>query len=605
MRHRHILPLVLLAGATACKDAPLTPRTPSAPDEPRYATTGGGATDIRAGYGYVCLLRGGRIVCLGENDEGQPIGTHTAATGSFVQLTAGRTHACGLRSDGAVECFGANDFGEAPPLKRAPTGSFRFVSAGLSHTCAVRTDGSLECWGSNAHGEAPPVWAPQTGTFTEVAANSNRTCAMRNDGVVECRGFHLGSPSVRVSPSGSYVMLAQSVGITFCVLRNSGLPECWGDQPNLGSGSFLELVVGGTHECALRSDGIAVCGGYPYSWNGPQERTVTGREEGKVTGARWTRITAGSYHTCGLRPDGYFECFGSQTIGSNSPDVTPAAEPPKAWLRWGRMRIDFRDINSNELRTDIERSLANGDGSWTRVGTVGANREWFTDSTATAGATYVYRIRACNNAGCSYWELSNEARFPAAAPPAPKVTAAGYVCGFASCARVAWTVDNTFVDTFRIQRSVNTGPRYGPWENMPPQSRSTTAFDNYGLTPGARYLYRVAACNIRGCSAYVTSNPFVAPMPPPPHAPADLTADMLFNHMHLVWGDVANETTYELQRREYNGTAWSPWSEPVVRTMNETSDDQAVVPGTLYQWRIRACNQGGCSAYTYSAPTRA
>ena len=33
--------------------------------------------------------------------------------------------------------------------------------------------------------------------------------------------------------------------------------------------------------------------------------------------------------------------------------------------------------------------------------------------------------------------------------------------------------------------------------------------------------------------------------------------------------------------------------------------DDAVTPGILYEYRIRACNQGGSSSYTYSAPTRA
>jgi len=75
--------------------------------------------------------------------------------------------------------------------------------------------------------------------------------------------------------------------------------------------------------------------------------------------------------------------------------------------------------------------------------------------------------------------------------------------------------------------------------------------------------------------------------------------------MHIVWGDVATETTYELQRREYDGAAWGAWSEPVVRVTNTTNDDQYVTAGTLYQWRIRACNRGGCSAYTSSEPTRA
>jgi hypothetical protein len=75
--------------------------------------------------------------------------------------------------------------------------------------------------------------------------------------------------------------------------------------------------------------------------------------------------------------------------------------------------------------------------------------------------------------------------------------------------------------------------------------------------------------------------------------------------MHIVWGDVLTETGYELQRREYAGSDWGPWSEPVGRAMNDTHDEQVVAAGTLYQWRIRACNQGGCSAYTNSEPVRA
>jgi hypothetical protein len=441
-----------------------------------------------------------------------------------------------------------------------------------------------------------------------VTANANRTCALRNDGIAECQGFHMGTPTIRALTGGWYVTLGTSTGTSFCVERNTGLIECWGDQQgSLGSGPFVDLTVGASHACVLRS-GTAVCSGLSYSWEGPGERSITAWHSPASPGP-WARITAGTYHSCGLRPDGHFECFGQQTIGSDAPDVVPSADTPKSALSGGSVRVEWRDINSNELRTEVDRSVADADGTpttWTHAGVLGANQTSFSDSMAVPGAIYVYRIRVCNNAGCSDWAQSNATRYPSATPPTPSgVAASGYVCGFASCGKVTWTADITFVDSFQVQRRAMTGSAYGEWATVARLDRQRTTFDSYGLAPGTTYQYRVAACNIHECSDYGTSNSFVAPTPPPPAAPADLIAAMAGAYMHIVWGDVATETTYELQRRQFDGGDWGAWSEPVVRTMNVTSDDQWVVTGTLYQWRIRACNQGGCSAWTSSEPTRA
>lgn len=378
--------------------------------------------DISAGYDYVCRLRSGIIRCFGSDGMGQPIGEHRAAAGSFVQLSAGQTHACGLRGDGVVECFGSNEYGEAPAQKRAATGSFTQVSAGLAHSCAVRSDGAMECWGNNQNGEAPAVVAPQSARFIVVTAFANRTCALRNDGAVECRGYRHGSPDVTVLPGGWYVKIGTSVGSTVCFERNSGLGECWGAQPNLGSGPFEELTAGASQECVLRPGGTAFCAGNASSFEGPGERSLTAAAPGSIRPPAWARIAAGSYHTCGLRADGYFECFGLQTIGSDAPDVVPSADAPRSALSGGSVRISWRDINSNELRTEIDRSVADAGGNpttWARAGVLAANTTGFTDGLATPGGIYVYRIRVCNDAGCSGWAQSNATPYPAASPPVP------------------------------------------------------------------------------------------------------------------------------------------------------------------------------------------
>jgi hypothetical protein len=606
MLRRHVIPLVLLIGVTACQDTPLlTP--PSDPDEPERAVLGGGASDLRSGYDFVCTLRSGVVVCFGERDEGQPIGAHRASTGSIVQVDAGATHVCGLRSDGAVQCWGSNEYGQAPGLQTASTGSFVQVSGGLAHSCAVRTDGSVECWGLNDYGQAPPVKAPQTGKFTQVNASAHNSCALRSDGVIECWGHHTGAPAVRTAPSGKgvYAQLADGIATTNCAITTDGTFDCWGYVGGFFAGPFVQAGSAGTHRCALLTTGIAQCWGYPLSWQGPAERSITDHA--------WPRISVGSYHTCGLRPDGYFECFGFQSIGSNAPDVVPDRPthyPPETTLlvESSRIRIEWADVNSNELRTEVERSVADSERyptTWTRVGVVGVNRHVFDDSVQ-VGRTYVHRVRVCNDAGCSEWAESEATAFPPGAPPVPSsVSARGYSCDYSTCATVSWAMaDITFVERYQLFRRSDPGTGWTAWQNMSDQSRTTTSYSNFGLTPGVSYQYRIRACNARGCSAYRASNIFVAPTPPPPARPEVVEAYWMGNYMLVSWSDVATETSYQIQRRQQSGDTWGSWTTPLDRYMNTTSIEDFATPNGVFQYRVRACNAGGCSSFRYSEPTQ-
>lgn len=93
-----------------------------------------------------------------DDRRGQVLGGQRRRTGAFiahvtkveaqftyVSVSAGDDHTCGLTSTGVVECWGRTNRGQATP-KSLSSGSFVSVSAGNQYTCGVPSTGKLECW---------------------------------------------------------------------------------------------------------------------------------------------------------------------------------------------------------------------------------------------------------------------------------------------------------------------------------------------------------------------------------------------------------------------------------------------------------------------------
>jgi alpha-tubulin suppressor-like RCC1 family protein len=142
------------------------------------------AMTIAAGYDHSCALDTvGLAWCWGSNALGQ-LGTATLSYGpgvisagpvdvangiSFVQITAGENHTCGLTGGGQIYCWGSNARGQlgnsdvgaggaqsvspTPVLVTAPGLVFMAVSAGDQHTCALTIDNRALCWGDNQYGQ--------------------------------------------------------------------------------------------------------------------------------------------------------------------------------------------------------------------------------------------------------------------------------------------------------------------------------------------------------------------------------------------------------------------------------------------------------------------
>ena len=130
-------------------------------------------TSLTTGNVHTCgLTSDGTAYCWGLNTEAQlgsvgmikiptPVAVPTELR--FAALTAGTNHTCGLTADGTAYCWGGNGSGQlgdgtmgiGGPSPEPVLGGLTFValSAGAEHTCGLIAEGVAYCWGSNNSGQ--------------------------------------------------------------------------------------------------------------------------------------------------------------------------------------------------------------------------------------------------------------------------------------------------------------------------------------------------------------------------------------------------------------------------------------------------------------------
>ena len=275
----------------------------------------GGATQVGAGNGYVCVLANEHVSCTGSGLSGE---LGDGATGRNVlgpvrdldqvhALSTGTSTACVLRGEGQVWCWGYNSSMQAggdstfidvkSPTRIGSRSDYRHVAVGWMHACASH-DFGVECWGGNGDQQY-------------------------RLGILENRLDK--TPVQVVGISSGPTSLAAGQQYTCADLEGA---VCWGRDgadkafqparaPTGISTGVTSVSVGNAHACAVRGGSVKCWGSNDMGQMGNSAVTApTTTPQPVAVNAPVTQVACGFDHTCALLENHTVKCWGNNTRGA-------------------------------------------------------------------------------------------------------------------------------------------------------------------------------------------------------------------------------------------------------------------------------------------------
>lgn len=333
--------------------------------------------------------------------------------------------------------------------------------------------------------------------------------------------------------------------------------------------------------------GTGLVGNYTISWG-----TVTGAAsyslEESANGGSWSVSYSGSaqsnaysgkaagsyaYRVRGCNPAGCGPYSGTGTVQAvYAPGSAPSLSAP-ATNTSGSYTISWSTV-ATTVSYNLEES-SDGGSSWSGIASVGGTSAGVSGRGA---GTYLYRIKACNAAGCGPYSgnASTQVIFAPTGAPSLSAPASAGVNGYT----VNWSGVAT-ASSYTLEESANGGG----WTATQNANATSQAFSGKG---NGSYAYRSKACNIAGCGPYSNTQTTVVDTSPPAtpsfNSPSYRYLSSGKGMFYLDWTASARATRYEV-------TGAVSYSGPkTIVTLSKT--------GSVNSVQVRACNENGCSAWS-------
>lgn len=206
-----------------------------------------------------------------------------------------------------------------------------------------------------------------------------------------------------------------------------------------------------------------------------------------------------------------------------------------------------------------------------------------------AAGSYSYRVQACNTGGCTIWSSTHTITVTLPPASAPTITLPSR--SFTDSYTVSWNSVIT-ATSYKLDEKVGSGS----WTQIQDEASTSKALS--GKSDG-NYSYRVRACNAAGCSAYAATKTIKVVTAPTALATITTPASNYTGSYRVSWTKVSKATDYYLQRRISGGMHQDlihHWT-TVYHWVSRSWDASNQLPAT-YEYRVKACNAGGCGGWS-------
>ena len=252
--------------------------------------------------------------------------------------------------------------------------------------------------------------------------------------------------------------------------------------------------------------------------------------------------------------------------------------------------LGWVDNANNEIGQRIERSIGSNR-NYASLENVDENTRVFTDDHLVDGTKYYYRVLAFNTGGSSAYSSERSAITTLNNPTSLIATAVS-----SSQINLTWTDNSSSETGFKIERSPLDNSHYTEVATV---GTNVTAYNDSGLNEGTKYYYRVRAYNAVATSGYPDEQ-HATTFSNIPVAPSGLRiTSVTSSKVFLAWTDNSgNESGFKIQRKKGATGTYAEIATPGWNVTTYTDDDNALLDGTQYYYKVCAYNSAGDSPFS-------